>query len=303
MQRELDVGATLGWYRHGRHDPTTWITRVGSAGDFVRATWTPDGPGTLHIQWRARPDREPTISVFAYGPGGDWLASRVPSMLGFDDVADHGLDRAPHEIVRSAAHLHAGLRFGASGDLYHELLPTIIEQRITSGEAHRQWARLCAELGEPAPGPYARLLLPPAPGVLSRQPSWWFHPIGIERKRAQPLTEVARHAGKFWEWARLGPAVTRSKLHLVRGVGQWTIGSVLGPVLGDPDAVAVGDFHLKNLVGWNLAGEARATDERMIELLEPYVGQRGRVVRLLSAGGVAPPKFGPKKRVLPMHAW
>ena len=47
----------------------------------------------------------------------------------------------------------------------------------------------------------------------------------------------------------------------LRGIGEWTIGSVLGPAMGDPDAVAVGDYHLKNTVAWALAGEARATDE------------------------------------------
>ena len=55
--------------------------------------------------------------------------------------------------------------------------------------------------------------------------------------------------------------------------------------MGDPDAVAVGDYHLKNVVGYALAGEARATDERMLELLTPYAGQRGRVIRALLRHG------------------
>ena len=65
--------------------------------------------------------------------------------------------------------------------------------------------------------------------------------------------------------------------------------------LGDPDAVSVGDFHLPNLVSWALAGEPRGTDERMLELLEPYRGQRGRVQRLLEAGGITAPRFGPRR--------
>jgi hypothetical protein len=73
--------------------------------------------------------------------------------------------------------------------------------------------------------------------------------------------------------------------------------------MGDPDAVAVGDFHLKNLVSFNLAGEARGTDERMLELLTPYKGQRGRVVRLLQLDGRPPPAFGPRQRILPMARW
>jgi len=32
----------------------------------------------------------------------------------------------------------------------------------------------------------------------------------------------------------------------------------------------------------------------MLELLEPYRGQRGRVIRLLEASGIAAPRFGPR---------
>ena len=73
--------------------------------------------------------------------------------------------------------------------------------------------------------------------------------------------------------------------------------------IGDANAVAVGDFHLKNLVSYNLAGEPRGTDDRMLELLAPYAGQRGRVVRLLQLDGQAPPAFGPRQRILPMARW
>ncbi len=301
-QDSTDIGATLSWYRHGGNDPTTWLSTIGrgpsSAGRFVRASQTPDGPGTLSLQW----DRD-EVAVETYGPGGAWLQHQAGRMVGADDTDDHGLEAAEHPVVAAAVHANRHLRFGASGDLYHELLPTIIEQRITIGEAHRQWQRLCFELSEPAPGPFARLLLPPDPAVLARQPSWWFHPLGIERKRAQPLIDVARHASKLWGWSALGSGEARSKLRLIPGIGQWTIGSVLGPALGDPDAVAVGDFHLKNVIAHNLADEARGTDERMMGLLEPYAGQRGRVARSVAQHGAAAPKFGPKKRILPMHAW
>ena len=84
------------------------------------------------------------------------------------------------------------------------------------------------------------------------------------------------------------------RLRAIRGVGPWTAAVVRRLALGDPDAVEVGDYHVKNHVAWNLAGEPRATDARMLELLEPWRGQRGRVVRLLKAAGSAPPRWGPR---------
>ena len=67
-----------------------------------------------------------------------------------------------------------------------------------------------------------------------------------------------------------------------------------GFAFGDPDAISVGDAHLPDIVCFALAGEPRGTDERMLELLEPYRGQRGRVEVLLEASGITPPAFGPK---------
>jgi hypothetical protein len=32
----------------------------------------------------------------------------------------------------------------------------------------------------------------------------------------------------------------------------------------------------------------------MLELLEPYTGQRGRVIRLLMSGGRGAPRYGPR---------
>jgi 3-methyladenine DNA glycosylase/8-oxoguanine DNA glycosylase len=192
------------------------------------------------------------------------------------------------------------VRIGASCGLYHDLLPTVLAQRITAGEAVLQWRRLCEHLGAVAPGPFPDLLLPPEAGVLARTPSWWFHPLGIERSRAQTLIEVARHADSMWAWAEAGSVAAAQRLACLRGVGEWTIGVVLGLSLGEPDAVAVGDYHLKNTVAFALAHEPRATDERMLELLEPYRGQRGRLVRLLQLDGHAAPKFGPRKRVMPI---
>ena len=290
------IRTNLGWYRHGGGDPTTKLGRY----EMVRAMLTPDGPATVRLTWGSG-----RLEVATWGPGGERAATAAIAMTAVGKLLPH--PPGPHPLVRDASRRHPTLAAGSSGDLYHALLPTIIEQRITAGEAVRQWMRLVYRLGEPAPGPFDGVLLPPRPERLASTPTWWFHPLGIEAKRARPLIEVARvaanNSSRLWDWAGLPPALAAEKLDLIRGVGPWTIGIVLGPVCGDDDAVAIGDYHFPHVVAWNLAAEPRADDSRMVELLEPYRPQRGRVIRLLGLAGRRPPAYGPKRRILPMYRW
>jgi 3-methyladenine DNA glycosylase/8-oxoguanine DNA glycosylase len=278
--------------RAGRGDPTMAL----EPGGCWRATRTPDGPGTVHISWH-----DGVLDASAWGPGAEWLLAQVPAMTGALDAVP--TIEARHDAVAHALHHHPNLRMGASGTLYHDLLPTVLAQRITGGEAVRQWSQLVRAAGETAPGPRPDLLLPPAPDVLARRPTWWFHPLGIEVARARTLVEIARHAHHLWAWAALDPVACEERLRLLRGVGVWTAANVRSISLGDPDAVLVGDYHVKHQICWALAGRARGTDEQMLELLEPYAGQRGRVVRALLLDGWTAPKFGPRQRVVPMTRW
>jgi 3-methyladenine DNA glycosylase/8-oxoguanine DNA glycosylase len=82
------------------------------------------------------------------------------------------------------------------------------------------------------------------------------------------------------------------RLRAFPGIGPWSAAEVAAVALGDVDAVSVGDFHLKNHVCFALTGEVRGTDERMLELLEPWRGHRGLVVRLLLSGAPGAPRFG-----------
>ena len=85
-----------------------------------------------------------------------------------------------------------------------------------------------------------------------------------------------------------------ARLRAVPGIGPWTAAEVMLRATGDPDAVSVGDFHLKNLVAYAFTGARKGTDEEMVELLEPYRGHRARVIRLLEASGIRPPAHGPR---------
>jgi hypothetical protein len=287
----IDVRSALSVHRQGRGDPTT----LHEPGGWWRATLTPHGPGTVHIRWAGG-----DIDADAWGPGREWLLERVPLLVGERDQPVRFA--AGHPALLAAQRNHPALRVGGGAGLYHLLLPIVIGQRVTALEAHRSWQRICHALGGRAPGPQP-LVLPPSPRDLAGQPYWWFHRFGVERKRADALRTLGRHAALLHELDLAGdPVEARRRLALLPGIGGWTIGSVLGPAFGDPDAIAIGDYWLKHLVTWALAGEPRGDDERMVELLEPYRGQRGRVVRLLGADGWRPPRFGPGLRIMPIAA-
>jgi 3-methyladenine DNA glycosylase/8-oxoguanine DNA glycosylase len=291
--------STLAAQRAGRADPTT---RLGD-GVFVHTTLTPDGPGTLRVTWRADPSPAATcgLDADAWGPGAGWLLGRVDTLTGAADRAVAFHDAHP-AVARSLAATRTR-RIGASGNLYHHLLPTVLAQRITAAEALRQWAALCRELGERPPGPddvVAGMRMPPAPAAIARRPAWWYHHLGVEAKRSRALDQVARHADSLWGWADAGAATAGARLSLLPGIGPWTVGSVLGPALGDPDAVPVGDFHFPHAVAWALAGEPRADDSRMLDLLRPYRGQRGRVLSAVLRTCGSAPAFGPRRRTTPV---
>ncbi len=151
--------------------------------------------------------------------------------------------------------------------------------------------------GEPAPGPNEGLRTFPDPdriAVLSYQD---LHGIGVERKRAMTIIEAARRANRLDQILEMERDAAWSRLQAVRGIGPWTAAFVMGAAYGDKDAVPTGDYHLPNSVAWALAGEARADDARMLELLEPYRPERRRLLVAIKTEGIHAPKYGPKTAI------
>jgi 3-methyladenine DNA glycosylase/8-oxoguanine DNA glycosylase len=274
-----------------RQDPTIRVRPTGMA----RACHTPEGPGTLVATRTAGQG----FAVRAYGPGAAWLAERAGDVLGVaDDLT--GFDAAQHPAVARAHHRRPGLRMLRTGTVVDVLVPTIIAQRVTSLEAARSWTRLVRTLGTPAPGPFG-LWLPPPPDHLARTPAARLHTLGIERARARRIVDACREVAHLEAALPLTRTQRLARFAAVPGIGEWTAAHLARVAAGDADAVEVGDHNVKHLVAWNLAGEARGTDERMLELLAPFAGHRGRVVRLLSSAGQPPPRFGPRLRLHPVE--
>jgi len=299
VEGPLDLRTTLGIHGRGAGDPAL---RFEVSGSCWRATRTPDGPVTLFLEAApGRLDGAPgRLRVRAWGPGSTWGLAHAGPLAGLDDRPEALVPC--HRPVEEAVRRMRGMRIGWSGRVLDALVPAILEQKVTGAEARRAVYGLTRTYGEDAPGPPG-LRLPPPPDVIAGLPYHAFHPLGVERRRAELVRAVARDAGRL---ERLGAAaagpggageardVFYAALRAYPGIGPWTAAEVGMRALGDPDAVSVGDFHLPSMVSWALAGEPRGSDERMLELLEPYRGQRGRVVRLLELAGTRAPRYGPR---------
>jgi len=268
------------------------LGRGGADATGQRAWWatrTPNGSATILIERDG-----PGLVATAWGDGTDWILDQAPGLLGLNDHPE-GFD-PKHRVLRELVKQKKGFRIGRTDRVFESIVPAVLGQKIATKEAHRNERDLTRTLSEPAPGPLD-LMLPVAFEVLAEVPYWRLHELGIERKRADLLRFVANRAARLEEITSMTRDDAFSRLTAFRGVGPWTAALVMGSALGDADAVPVGDYHLPNTVAWALAGEPRADDRRMLELLEPYRGHRGRVIRLLKAGGIRAPKYGPKTAI------
>ncbi|HEV7525845.1 MAG TPA: DNA-3-methyladenine glycosylase 2 family protein [Acidimicrobiia bacterium] len=293
LPEPLDVALTFGPLVRGSHDPTSRI--VGD--EWWRAMNTPAGPVTFAV----RADRSAaTVSVRAWGPGQSWIVERAPGIVG---LHDRWRDFEPrHAVVASLHRRMRGLRMVRLGAVLDLAVATTVEQRVTTLEARRSWRALVRRHGAPAPGPGPGLgphdlSVAPSDDVLATLPDWEWRRIGVEERRSGTVRRLARDASGLERAATAGDAVVERWLHGVRGVGPWTAAHVMHYATGDADAVPVGDWHLPRHVGFALAGEARADDDRMLELLEPFRPHRARVWRLIVCGTPSPPRRAPRARI------
>ncbi len=277
----VDLRAAIAGYSAGGHDPSI---AVGDDGAWL-ALRTPEGPATLHFT-----GGDPIVAE-GYGPGADAALERAPAICG---ALDDPTGFAPtHPVVRRLLQRLPGVRITRSGAVVEALVRMIVGQRVTGTEARAGYTALCRALGGQAPGPRT-LLLPPDPQRIAALGYTAFHPWGIERGRAETLIRVASRAKRMEEAAVMPLSEAYARITAITGLGPWTAGKVGLVALGDPDAVPVGDYHLPNTVAFGLAGEERADDARMLELLAEFRPHRGRVIQLLHAARVVAPKYGPR---------
>ncbi|MCU1437362.1 MAG: hypothetical protein JWP66_449 [Naasia sp.] len=289
----IDLRLMLSQLGRGTGDPTFRWDRDGRYGPpgAWRTLLTPLGAATLHLAQRA----DGAVAARAWGPGAEWTIDGVPELLGAgDDPA--GFDPSSNPALAEAARRLPGLRLARVGLVFEMLAAAILEQKVTTFEAHAAWRVLLRKHGLTPPGPAPEgMRVFPGPEAWRRIASWEWHRAGVDPRRARTSVEATRLAAGLERTLSLGRGgeVVHARLRSVPGVGVWTAAETAQRAHGDPDAVSVGDFHIHDIIGWALTG-GPVDDDGMLELLEPWHGHRQRVVRIILASGFRKPRFGPK---------
>jgi 3-methyladenine DNA glycosylase/8-oxoguanine DNA glycosylase len=291
--RRVDVLATLGPLRRGAGDPAH---RVDEHGTFWWSCGTPVGDGTMALRSLGE-----SVHAQAWGPGAEWLLDRLPALLGADDDWS-ALDLSTQPRLRDVLRLRPGMRLPATGLVLDSLVPAGLEQRVTGNESRRAWRLLLRRFGTPAPGPMAGMRVPPSARTLLDITTWDWHRLGVDSARQRAIRATATVASRLEECVTLDPLAALRRLQVVPGVGVWTAAETAQRAFGDPDAVSVGDYHIKDIVVHFLTGRPRGSDAEMLELLEPWAGQRQRVVRLVEMSGVGKPRYGPRFAAVDIRA-
>ncbi|GAB3794492.1 3-methyladenine DNA glycosylase [Humibacter antri] len=287
----VDLRSTLGILGRGTYDQTT----IWDAAGVWRTFRTPHGPATLRLV-----QRRDGADAAAWGPGAEWAIAGVPELLGSRDDWS-ALDVGRHPFLAEVRRRNPGLRLPRTRRVVEALVPAVIEQKVTSLEAYREWAKLVRWFGELAPGVAegaapSELRVCPSAHVLRHIPSWQWHRLGIDPTRSRTVVLACRVADALERTIDDDGMDAAAKLRTIPGIGVWTAAETLQRSHGDPDRISVGDYHLASIVGHALTG-SKTDDDGMLELLQPWAGQRQRVVRLILASGRRQERRGPRATI------
>lgn len=265
---------TLVGHQMGRYDPSLRLSDRAAQG----ALNTLEGPACFEA-FRV----DGYIQVRIHGPGRHWLADKAKGLFGLLD--DPYPFDPPSPIVRRLWRRYYGMHLPRLPLVFDRLVQVVLLQLVTWKSGLRAWHRLVDSFGQGAPGPRALKVPPPAESILEIGADELVA-LGILPRQARTLRGAARQASRIEAAAEVGSRELADAMEAIPGIGPWTSGYVRGSALADSDAVLLGDYNLPRSLAWLLAGEKEGDDERMLELLEPFGGNRFRVVRLAWMSGV-----------------
>lgn len=196
----------------------------------------------------------------------------------YDDPPDLVALTAGHPLVHQAARRIGVVRLSRMPRVHEAVGRAVLGQLVQGIEARRSTAQLAAAIGQPTIGD---LWCWPTPTQTAHTPAHVMRRCGISLRCATALHASAMDDPQL-ERVRTDVVALDRRLRALPGIGVWTSAETR-LALGDPDAVSIGDDNLYETVCHGLAGtpQRECSDELMLELLEPWPGQRGRVIQLV----------------------
>lgn len=249
------------------------------AGLVRRAEPGPDGALVFTAE-----QRRARVTIQVWGPATtstdvrDGAVDDAHAWVGAHDDGDLTTATARHPGLHRVARRLGPVRLSRMPRVQEALGRAVLGALVQRIEASRSVTELAALIGSPAP---EGLWSWPTAATLARTPAHAMRRCGISHRAAATLHRGALDA-TLLEIARDDGDRLDRRLRAIPGVGVWTSGETRR-YLGEPDAVPLGDDSLPQLVCHALTGaEGEAcTDEAMLEVLAPFEGQRGRVIRLI----------------------
>jgi 3-methyladenine DNA glycosylase/8-oxoguanine DNA glycosylase len=271
-ETRFDIASSMALQQFGYRDPTALKSPIAFHKVFVAA----DDCLQLH---RIDKDADNKVTVSVSGEQSaqalDTWKAKMPIVDGLDSF------EPKHRIITFLHRTFPHLRIVRVPWLFDCAVTAILQQRISTYLAFEQFRKIAVRW---SPNSVLGTACPSA-AQCAEIAVHDLQAMGIDLQRAQTLLMLAREERrKPFCNDTTSRAELRERLLSLRGIGPWTTDMILGFGAGDTDAVPLGDLHLPNLVCRMLAGEDSDNEQRMLELLEPYRGQRFRVIRLLWTG-------------------
>lgn len=269
LPQPLDAIGTAAVLQFGVDDLTCRV----SEDVIVRSCMTPHGATTVRLTVRGS-----SLQVETWGDGGPWVVDRVPGMVGLEDpVAD--FQPPPSSPLSRLLATYPGFRLTRTGDLFGSLVTAIASQGASVFQAHRAHRQLLVKLGSAAPGPFPDLRALPSSNTIAGRGAYELHKIGFEPTQASTLLRIAASAQRFSDLRTAQDA--REAVAAIDGLDRGSAELAILYAFGDPDALPLGDPHRARRVSLALTGEPDGDDDHLVALLEPWTGQRGRIVQLV----------------------
>lgn len=168
-----------------------------------------------------------------------------------------------------------GLRVPRSPDAFEMLCWTVIAQQVNLGFAF-QCRRALVELAGPAASD--GMVAHPTPSELARLDYADLERLRLTRRKSEYLIDAARAIESdeldLEGLAREPATRAAQRLASVRGLGRWSVGSILMRGLGFADCIPVGDAGLVRSLESFFELAERPDADRTAELMAPFAPQR-----------------------------